>query len=409
MAFWEVNENVFSTITGNLICLMIYFKNMKGETMNKVNEVKSLLSKIDWNFLDAKPSELNQIHPYPAKFIEQIPDILLDAFKVDKDLYVLDPFMGSGTTLVEAKRRGLNGIGIDLNPIAYLITSVKTHNLPEDFLKTLDSTVARAIQCFNRDEYKKIHISNIDHWFSRDIYRALASLITVIKDSDLDCSSKNALLLAVSSIVVKVSYQESDTRYAAKKNRYVAKDVFELFMEASKKVFKAVEDAKLPDAKVKLYCESSIDFNYQKFINKVGAVITSPPYPNAYEYWLYHKFRIEFLGYDIKQIRKQEIGTRRKYFRSKPESIQVFEQQMTNIMEMCRNVLVDKGYLAIVVGRSIIRGKEYDNAAMISEIGAKLGFVKIGDFKRSILTTKKSFNPKNSKINSENVIVFQKE
>lgn len=376
--------------------------------MNSAKDVKNILSNVDWSFSDSTASNINQIHPYPAKFIEQIPDVLLDAFGVDNNLYILDPFMGSGTTLVEAKKKDYNTVGIDLNPIAYLMTSVKTHALPDNFLSTVDKVYEKASLCLKQDKFKEISISNVKHWFSENVYRALASLVTVIKEADISDSSQKALLLAVSSIVVKVSYQESDTRYAAKKNNYETEDVFKLFKEAANKIFKAVKESNLPDKDVKLYRESSIDFDYKDFINKVGAVITSPPYPNAYEYWLYHKFRMEFLGYDAKKIKKQEIGTRTRYFRSKPESIKVFEQQMSNVMQMCYNVLVNKGYMAIVVGRSVIRGIEYNNADMISKIGINLGFQKVADFKRPILTTKKSFNPKNSKINSENVIIFQK-
>ena len=41
---------------------------------------------------------------------------------------------------------------------------------------------------------------------------------------------------------------------------------------------------------------------------RVGLVITSPPYPNAYEYWLYHKYRMYWLGLDPIAVKKQEIG-----------------------------------------------------------------------------------------------------
>lgn len=376
--------------------------------MNSAQNVRRILSNVDWSFFNSTTSDLNQIHPYPAKFIEQIPDVLLDAFKVDNNLCILDPFMGSGTTLVEAKKRGYNTIGIDLNPIAYLITSVKTHALPDDFLTIVDKVCQKSALCLEQSKFSQISISNVKHWFSENVYEALASLVTVVRKMKIDDLSSKALLLAISSIVVKVSYQESDTRYAAKDNYYKAKDVFIFFKEAAKKIYKAVKKANLPNRDVMIYQASSIDFDYKNFVNKVGAVITSPPYPNAYEYWLYHKFRMEFLGYDAKKIKKQEIGTRTRYFRSKPESIKVFEQQMSNVMQMCYNVLVNNGFMAIVVGRSVIRGIEYDNAEMISKIGSNLGFQKVANFKRPILTTKKSFNPKNSKINSENVIIFQK-
>ena len=47
-----------------------------------------------------------------------------------------------------------------------------------------------------------------------------------------------------------------------------------------------------------------------------GRLVTSPPYPNAYEYWLYHKYRMYWLGFDPIPIRENEIGARPHYFKT---------------------------------------------------------------------------------------------
>ncbi|KAA4287867.1 site-specific DNA-methyltransferase, partial [Bacteroides ovatus] len=88
------------------------------------------LKTIDWNFQDVSQDALANIHPYPARFIPDIPRELISALGCAKGSVVLDPFCGSGTTLVEAQRAGFDAVGIDLNPIACLISSVKTQPLP---------------------------------------------------------------------------------------------------------------------------------------------------------------------------------------------------------------------------------------------------------------------------------------
>ena len=85
------------------------------------------LEAVDWDFRRrATDRKIEGIHPYPAKFIAEIPRALLTALPMQRGTAVLDPFCGSGTTLVECQRRGIPAIGIDLNPIACLISRVKT-------------------------------------------------------------------------------------------------------------------------------------------------------------------------------------------------------------------------------------------------------------------------------------------
>ena len=72
-------------------------------------------------------SELHKVHSYTAKLIPQIPKFLIQNFS-KKNETVLDPFCGSGTTLIEANILQRNAIGIDINPLAVLISKVRTNN-----------------------------------------------------------------------------------------------------------------------------------------------------------------------------------------------------------------------------------------------------------------------------------------
>ena len=69
------------------------------------------------------------IHWYPAKMFHRIPAEILASLTADDGLTVLDPFCGSGTVLLEAALRGHSAIGIDINPLARLISKVKTTRL----------------------------------------------------------------------------------------------------------------------------------------------------------------------------------------------------------------------------------------------------------------------------------------
>src|SRR5580700_1541342 len=84
------------------------------------------LHHLDFDFAGSKTGYLTHgLHPYPAKFIPQIPERLIRELSDEGDT-VADVFSGSGTTLVEALILNRNAIGIDANPLACLITKAKT-------------------------------------------------------------------------------------------------------------------------------------------------------------------------------------------------------------------------------------------------------------------------------------------
>src|SRR3989338_7239576 len=89
---------------------------------------------INWDFSDTTRDKTSYathgIHSYSSKYIPQIPNALIKLYS-NKDDIVLDNFVGSGTTLVEARLLGRNSIGVDLNRYACLISMVKTIELDE--------------------------------------------------------------------------------------------------------------------------------------------------------------------------------------------------------------------------------------------------------------------------------------
>ena len=73
----------------------------------------------DWSFVEYKPSDTGKwthdYHRYPAKFIPQLVERLIDEYVSDKEAHINDPFMGCGTTIVTAISRGFKASGTDIN------------------------------------------------------------------------------------------------------------------------------------------------------------------------------------------------------------------------------------------------------------------------------------------------------
>ena len=81
-------------------------------------------------------------HKYPAKFIPQLAKRCIEENTNTKDT-VCDPFMGCGTTLVESLISRRKAIGVDINPVAYLISKVKTNPInPEKLKKEVDKLLS---------------------------------------------------------------------------------------------------------------------------------------------------------------------------------------------------------------------------------------------------------------------------
>src|SRR5688572_19924380 len=144
------------------------------------NLVASRLQAIDWSFTKrGRPHEIEGIHPYPAKFIPSIPQTLLSMLPVARGTAVFDPFCGSGTTMVEAQRLGLPSVGVDLNPIACLISRVKTAPRPRNVCQVAHLLVEEARIISNPQSTK---IPNVNHWFKPAAQAAIANLIAAIQD-----------------------------------------------------------------------------------------------------------------------------------------------------------------------------------------------------------------------------------
>jgi DNA modification methylase len=364
---------------------------------------------VDWDFAKAKVSTgLHAIHAYPAKFIPQIPRQLVHLYEPEPGSVLLDPFCGSGTTLVEAVSAGIDACGVDLNPIACLISRVKTTPLFYPLDDLIEKVIRVAKASISAKSVQIPTIPNLDHWFKPDIQTALAALISEI-NLEPAVNSREALQVAFSSIIVRVSNQESDTRYAAIEKKVSAEDVFETFRRSALNVSRVTNSLSGlfgTQAKATVLNRDLLLLSDTELPRNVGLVITSPPYPNAYEYWLYHKYRMYWLGMDPIEVKNAEIGARPHYFKKNHQDEFDFECQMNTCFGLLAEVMRSNAKACFLVGRSIIHGRVIDNAKILQRSAQLHGFVVEEIIQRNIPATRKAFNPAHGKINQEHLIVF---
>ena len=102
-----------------------------------------------WSFKELSRKDTRYIthgyHRYPAKFIPQLAAKLISGYSAENDL-IVDPFLGSGTTLVEAKVLKRRSFGCDINPVACLISRAKTESIEPDILKNETENFIKRIE-----------------------------------------------------------------------------------------------------------------------------------------------------------------------------------------------------------------------------------------------------------------------
>ena len=148
-----------------------------------------------------RDSATHWIHSYPAKMFHRIPSVFLDTIELPTKASILDPFCGSGTVLLEANIRGHHAIGIDINPLARLISRVKTTPLDPSCLEEhLRSLLPRA----RRSRSSPPPQSTLDSWLSVPARRGLHRITVAIADID-DAAIRAFFLVTLTSIVRRVS------------------------------------------------------------------------------------------------------------------------------------------------------------------------------------------------------------
>ena len=317
----------------------------------------------------------HNFHPFPAKFIPQIPRILIEQFSEPGDT-VFDPFCGSGTTLVESSLLGRNSIGTDINPISILASRVKTTPLDADQVGLVSSTVSAI-----KDRIQEGRLSQDipefhgrDHWFMEHVQHELAMQREVILEmTGGDTPERLFLDLAFSSVVNRVSNQDSDTRYAA-----IEKDVPQGRATA---LLEAKVDSMLPRmaefsssatglTRVELADSRELGFLSD---SSIDLLVTSPPYANTYDYYLYHKHRMNWLGLNWKDAMDDEIGSRNKHS-SKKEEIGLYSDDMQRSFEHFARVVRPGGHAILVIGDSVIRDVLHKADDIVRNIAEPLGF-----------------------------------
>jgi DNA modification methylase len=256
--------------------------------------------------------EIHRWYNFVLGFSDKLVARMMDRLKVQKGQLILDPFCGTGTTLVESMKRGLPSVGIDASPFSCFVSRVKTkRNLKPDELLTALVNVAIEYQHTRGKEltyshsraYKYLNESGMVKrgWISRAPLRDALALKAAIYHAAPSAAYRDALLLA---LVSNLSTAIGNMKYGPEiycgppKRRVDVWAVFEANVAKMIKDLHAAEGKKLGKARVfrgdARDCSTLLHHNG---IKKIHVAISSPPYPAEHDYTRNTRLELAFLDF----------------------------------------------------------------------------------------------------------------
>lgn len=398
--------------------------------------IAALRDDLDFHDQDSRYASHN-FHSFPAKFPPQLPRKFIGCLTQPGDI-VLDPMVGSGTTVVEASLAQRQGVGLDIDPLAILITRVKTTPLdPEQAIAIGNEVIENAKQSLREqrasleqdierrwdDETRAF----IDFWFRRQTQIELLALLHSIARVD-DTAVRRFLELAFSAIIitksggVSLALDLGHTRphrakyvvtlqtapvadgdgvaWSGDRLEHMTKTLRSPIDEFRRRVHNNArglyETGRLP-------VMPSVGFaDAEKMPLRDGTVdliVTSPPYAsNAIDYMRAHKFTLVWLGHAIERLsehRKKYIGSEAVGVHAldalparttsivesisaldarKGRVVALYYSQMKRVLAQMYRVLRPGRAAIVVVGSSVMRGRDTETHECLADIGRSLGF-----------------------------------
>jgi len=261
------------------------------------------------------------LFPYRGKFHPQLIKALINIIGIKKGESILDPMCGSGTANIEAALMGVNSYAIDLSPFCQFMTRVKYNSLSIDIelLKGISNKSEQLFNYFNiggvRTKLQKIS----DHKKLKVYELALLAFLDALGYSKRVVNSNHRQLFA---IVLK-RYEDTVVNFILNSSRYIS-DL------GSLKILENATAMKIPLGD-----------------NSIDGVITSPPYSFAIDYVKNDEAQLNFLGYDVNDIRTKMIGLVGK---NKNERLKNYFKNMESVCSEVSRVLKKEKYFVMIIG-----------------------------------------------------------
>ena len=401
----------------------------------------SLKADESWTYADLTPKDTTYLthsyHRYPAKFIPQLVRRIIKEYSNEGEL-IYDPFVGCGTTLLEALLIQRRALGVDINPVAYLITKAKTTCIEPQLLKIHVSKFFAKLNSEKNKTHDKViervkespNYDRVISWFDDDTTRDLSLILSLTEDVQ-EKAVQDFLKCGFSHILKNCSRWNMDSLKPVRdKDKNIPKAIPTFkrhikHMTRKNRVYSQILPKKARrniSEFVEILCEDCRNISCKD--GYVSLIVTSPPYVTSYEYADLHQLTLLWLNPEtgITDNRKNYIGTKQPknvgvkeihseianeivrklknegskvdgnknhYLNGCAQAVSTYFAEMQQAFEQFIRVLKPGGIACIVVGNTTLGGVNILNAEVLSEISINVGFNLLKAIKRRIPSNKK--------------------
>lgn len=366
------------------------------------------------NYSDDLEKPLQRWYRYKEGFSMELVENLIRRYNKNPNGLILDPFLGSGTTIIAANSLGLAGAGFEVNPFSYFLSKCKLRNYDENCIRELETksqyVLERAMEETREYELPKLSIaSNV---FDQEVEAHFMTVKELISELQYEYKETQELLLLgwLSSIEELSNYRKAGN--GLKKRRYVRprvktkKDVYVVLSDAYKRMIEDVRAVGISfDARI--FNESCLNMRDVIDDQSVSGIIFSPPYANCFDYTEIYKLELWFGGFvkeysDLRELRTislrshlngkmeipedttltptvksllGELTTKELWDQRIPDMLTLYFRDMFEVLRQAYGVLEDNGFCSIVVGNSSYGGVVFPTDLLLAEYAEQLGFI----------------------------------
>jgi DNA methylase len=390
------------------MCLLASFqaalRNMNSNRLHCARGVQPKPAPARWREPCANSEcSLHQLAPYIGKIKSSIAGELVERYSRRGDI-VADPFAGAGTIPLEAALRGRRAFGADISPYAGILSKAKLS--PPSSLEAALDAAERALQ--EAAELPEPDLRKVPAWV-REFFHP-ATLRQALNFAAICRHPSNEFLMACLLGILHhqrpgfLSYPSShlvpylrDQKYPRNRfpEMYAYRELLPRFIAKIQRSYKRFVEP--PPAAVAGFEVTPVQ--HLTLPNRIGALITSPPYMNALDYGRDNRLRLWFIDPSLVDRVDNAVTTRR----------QAFIDAITSLAAKVEFALRPRGYCVFVVGEEFRRSFEaHPSDAVIAIMAGRARSLRLKEMLKDEIPDVRRTRRECNGVKTEHVLVFQK-